>query len=206
MLKGKQRNEIRQILIGHFGLGQRVDHIHGSGIPIDLWDIAGGELAFNPVLGPSFTPKGQERIWLHTTHNPVRKNLLGSYEMVSLAADDPDAQRGWLGNLQIEPDLSYAYKDSGQFPAMSARQTSNFFYLHPAGKVEIQYATGVTAETLLEALATESVVAWLHFQSGDGRARQTFTITTKAPNRRLLFGASARISFYMDKRWESDWE
>ena len=125
MLKGKQRNEIRQILIGHFGLGQRVDHIHGSGIPIDLWDIAGGELAFNPVLGPSFTPKGQERIWLHTTHNPVRKNLLGSYEMVSLAADDPDAQRGWLGNLQIEPDLSYAYKDSGQLDRKSTRLNSS---------------------------------------------------------------------------------
>ena len=206
LLQGKPRNEIRQIMIEHFGPAQRVDYVRGTSLPIDQWDIAGGELAFNPVVGPTFTPKGQERIWLHTTHNPVRKNLLGSYEMISLAADDPDAQRCWLGNLHIEQDLSYSYKDSGQFPAKSARQTSHFFYLHPAGTVEIQYAAGVTGEALLEALPTEIVVAWLHFRSGDGRARQTFTITTKAPRRSLVVGASAPLSFDMDKRWESDWE
>lgn len=205
-LRGKPRNQIRQIMIEHFGPAQRVDYVRGTSLPIDQWDIAGGELAFNPMVGPTFTPKGQERIWLHTTHNPVRKNLLGSYEMASLAADDPDAQMCWLGNLQIEQDLSYSYKDSGQFPAKSALQTNNFFYVHPAGTVEIQYAAGVTGEALLEALPTESVVAWLHFLSGDGRARQTFTITTKAPHRSLVFGASAPLSFDMDKSWESDWE
>jgi hypothetical protein len=204
LLKGKPRNQIRQIMIEQFGPAQRVAHVRGTSVPIDQWDIAGGELAFNPVVGPTFTPKGQERIWLHTTHNPVRKNLLGSYEMVSLAAADPDAQRCWLGNLQIEPDLSYAYKDSGKFPEKSARQTNNFFYLHPAGTVEIRYAAGVTDEALLEALATESLVAWLRFRSGD--ARQTFTISTKAPDRHLVFGASPPLSFDMDKRWESDWE
>ena len=206
LLKGKPRNGMRQIMIEHFGPAQRVDYVRGTSLPIDQWDVAGGELAFNPVVGPTFTPKGQERIWLHTTHNPVRKNLLGNYEMTSLAADDPNAQRCWLGNLQIEPDLSYSYKDSGQFPEKSAHQTRNFFYLHLAGTVEIQYATGVTDEALLEALTTESMVAWLHFRSDDGRARQTFTITTKAPHRSLVFGASAPLSFDMDKSWESDWE
>ena len=203
LLRGKCRAAIRQLMIEHFGPVQRYG---GSGIRIDLWDIAGGELAFNPSVGPTFTPKGQARIWLLTTHNTVRTNLLGDYEMVSLRADASGSGRCWLGNLQIEPDLSYFYKDSGQFPEKSAQQTNNFFYLHPVGTVEIQHAAGVTDKTPLEALPTGSVVAWLHFRSGNGRARQTFTITTQEPARRLVFGASTPLSFEMDKGWESFWK
>jgi hypothetical protein len=203
LLQGKPRDAIRQVMIEHFGPVQRYG---GRGIRIDLWDIAGGELALNPAVGPTFTPKGQDRIWLLTTHNPVRTNLLGSYEMVSLPADPSGSGRCWLGNLQIEPDLSYSYKDSGQFPEKSAQQTNNFFYLHLGGAVEIQYADGVTDDTLLEALPTGSIVAWLHFRSGDGNASQTYTITTQVPARRLVFGASTPLSFEMDKWWESCWE
>lgn len=207
LLKGKPRGEIRQIMIERFGRAQRFDYIRETRIPIDQWDIAGGKLAFNPLFGPSFTPEGQERIWLCKTHNPVITNLLGSYEMDNrLATADGTERHCWLGTLEIKADLSYAYKDSGQFPEQSARQTSNFFYLHPTGKVEIKYVAGITNETLLEELASKSVVAWLHFQSGDGRARQTFTITIIAPSRQLVFGASEPLSFNMQKYWESDWE
>lgn len=203
LLRGKPRESIQQLMIERFGPVQRYG---GRGIHIDLWDIVGGELALNPAVGPSFTPKGRDRIWLLTTHNPVRTNLLGDYEMVSLPTDASGSGRYWLGNLQVEPDLSYSYKDSGQFPEKSAQQTNNFFYLHSAGRVEIQYAPGVTDETLLEALPAGSIVAWLDFRSRDGRARQTFTITTKAPARRLVFGAATPLSFEMDKWWNSCWE
>ncbi len=203
LLQGKPREAMQKLMIERIGPVQRYG---GSGIRIDLWDIAGGELAFNPTVGPSFTPKGQDRIWLLTTHNPVRTNLLGDYEMVSLPTDASGSGRCWLGNLQMEPDLSYSYKDSGQFPEKSAQQTNNFFYLHSVGKVEMQYATRVTDDTLLEALPTGSIVACLHFRSGDGRSRQTFTITTKAPARRLVFGAATPLSFEMDKWWNSCWE
>ena len=201
---GKSPDEIRQLMIEHFG---PVHRITGSGYRIEHWDIAGGDLTFHPAVGPSFTPTGQSRIHILATHNPVRKNLLGCYEMVSLAADDPNSVRCWLGNLHIQPDLSYSYKDSGQFPAKSARQaTTNFFYLYPKGTVEIQYATGVTDEALLETLPTDSVIAWLHFRAADGHARRTFTITTDEPARRLVFGASTPLLFEMDKGWESFWE
>ena len=74
------------------------------------------------------------------------------------------------------------------------------------GAVEIQYAADVAEDALLEALPTGSVVAWLHFRTGDGAARQTFTITTQEPARRLVFGASTPLSFEMDKGWDSYWE
>ncbi len=190
-------------MIEQFGPVQREE---GSGILTDLWDIAGGELAFNPLSGPTFTPKGQATIWLRTTHNPVRKNLFGNYEMVSLPDDASGSGRCWLGNLQIEQDLSYSYRDSGQFPEKSAQQRDTFFYLHPIGTFQVQYVTDVTGKTLLESLATGKVIAWLHFRASDGHARQTFTITTKEPERRLVFGASTPLSFEMDKSWESFWE
>jgi hypothetical protein len=203
LLQGKSRDEIRELLINNFGPVQRYG---GRGIRIDIWEVARGELAFNPVVGPTFTPKGKHRIWLLTTHNILRTNLLGEYEMVTLPADASGSGRCWLGNLVIEPNLSYSYKDSGQFPEKSSQQTNNFFYIHPAGTVEVQYAPGVSDKTLLEALPGESVVAWLLFHSGNGKARQSFAITSIEPSRRLVFGASAPLSFGMDKSWVNFWE
>jgi hypothetical protein len=203
LIQGKSPDEIRQIMIKHFG---PVHRIVGSGFRIEQWDVANGMLTFHPAIGPSYTPEGQTTMHLLATHNPVRKNLLGSYEMVSLAADDPNSVSYWLGNLQIEPDGSYSFKDSGQFPTKSARQSNNFFYLHPVGTVEIQYAAGVSAETLLETLPTESDVAQLHFRAADGHAKQTFSIKTQESARRLMFVGFDPLSFEMDKGWESLWK
>src|SRR2546427_13063442 len=93
LLHGKPREAIQKVMIERFGPVQRYG---GSGIRIDLWDVAGGELALNPTVGPSFTPKGQDRIWLLTTHNPVRTNPLGDCEMVSLPTDASGSGRCWL--------------------------------------------------------------------------------------------------------------
>jgi hypothetical protein len=197
------RGDIRGLLIKELGPVQRYG---GSGIQIDLWDIAGGELAFNPVVGPTFTPKGKDRVWLLTTHNGARTNLLGDYEMVTLRAEASGSGRCWLGNLMIETNLSYTFKDSGQFPEKSAQQTNNFFYLYPSGAVDVEYAAGVSDHTLLESLPSGTVVAWLHFRSEERKARQSFTIITKEPSRRLVFGASVPLLFEMDKAWENFWE
>jgi hypothetical protein len=202
LLQGKSPEDVRKTIIDHFGPAQRDV---GSGLRIEQWDVFDGVLTFNPAVGPQFTPKGQRTIHLITTHNPVRTNLLGSYEMLSLPADT-NRTRFWLGNLRIKPNLTYSYKDSRQFPEKSAQQASNFFYRHPSGTVEIKYAQGVTDETLLETLPTDSVVAWLHFRAGDGDGEQTFTITTREPTRRLVFGAPEPLSFEMDKSWEEFWK
>lgn len=204
LVQGKSGGEIRKIIVDHFGPAHRTT---GSGIISERWDIANGVLTFNPAVGPSFTPKGQSKIHLLATHNPIKTNLLGGYEMVSPASHNPNGVKCWLGNLQIQPDLSYTYKDSGQFPDKSSRQAAtNFFYLHPLGAVEIEYASGVTDEVLLETLPTNSVVASLHFRAADGRVQQTFTITSDEPGRRLTFGGPATASFEMDKGWESFWK
>jgi hypothetical protein len=203
LLQGKSPDEIRKLMIERFGSAPRDV---GSGVRIEQWDVADGVLTFHSACGPTFTPKGQSTIHLLATHNPVRKNILGSYEMVSVAADDPSSTRRWLGNLHIEPDLSYCYKDSGRFPVENAHQAANFFTLHPVGTVEIQYGRGITDETLIETLPTGSVIAWLHFRAVDGNSQQSFTITTHEPARRLVFGASTPLAFEMDKAWESSWE
>src|SRR5580658_6842222 len=158
LIQGKEREEVRKIIIQQFGPANRDV---GSGINIWEWDVAGGVLTFNQYVGPTFRAKGQSAIHLIATHNPIGKNLVGSYEMVNLAADDSNSVRCWLGNLHIETNLSYSYVDSGQFPAKSARQTNNYFYRHPVGSVEIQYSRGVTDQSLLEALPSDTVVAWL---------------------------------------------
>jgi len=203
LFPGRSPDEIRRVIVGRFGPAPRDV---GSGYQIEEWDVGDGVLTFHPAVGPSFTPKGQSSIHLLATHNPAKKNLIGTYEMYSLAADDPNSVKCWLGNLHIQPDLSYSYKDSRAFPAKSALQTNNFFYLNPAGTVEIQYAAGVSDEALLEALPSGGVVAWLHFQARDGYARQTFSIAMWEPGRRLVFGASTPLSFEMDKSWESFWK
>jgi hypothetical protein len=202
LIQGKEREEVRKIIIQQLGPANRDV---GSGIHIWQWDVAGGVLTFNQTAGPTFEAKGQSKIHLIATHNPIKENLVGSYELFTLATDDPKFTSCWLGDLEIETNLSYSYVDSRQFPAKSARQTNNFFYLHPVGSVEIQYPRGVTDQFLLEAMPTGTVVAWLHFRSGAGDAHATFSITSHEPSRRLEFGSSLPISFKMEKGWKELW-
>jgi hypothetical protein len=105
-IDGKNRGQIQGIILDKYGPSRHT----GSGVDIEVWDVAGGNLMLHPLVGPSFTPTGGKRIWLLTTTNRALPNILGSFEMSSLP--DPKGMQNWLGEVRLRSDRTYRFKDS----------------------------------------------------------------------------------------------
>jgi hypothetical protein len=128
-IQGKNPIDVRAAIIDQIGAPQRDI---GSGLIIEQWDISNGVLTFHPVTGPTFfDPKTKKSFWLLRTTNPVRVNLLQSYEM----STQPDLSNHgtcyWLGNVKVRSDMTYQFEDSGQHRDQRGAQTENFFHASP---------------------------------------------------------------------------
>jgi hypothetical protein len=202
VIQGQRPDEMRAEIIRHFGKPRVV----GSGYRIEKWDVWGGALTFHPVTGPTFfDPQTNKHFSLLRTTNPAGANLLDSYEMTTLPDPKNHGTRSWLGNLKFGADGTYQFLDSHSNPDDRVGQRDNFFMLYPAGTVKVRYVHPVTADTLLESLPEETVVAHVDFTSADQKHQATFSITSSERTRRLTFGADTPLSFFMDGSWNSFW-
>ena len=197
-IQGKQPEEIRALIIR---LGPPARNI-GSGVRTSEWDVEGGVLSFSLSAGPAFD-RGPIHIWLLRTNNPAALSLFGHYGMTT----KPEAPYGMcydLGDLSLSWDLRYRYVDSHAFLDHRKRQAGNFFMLHPSGRLQINYASGVTAATRLEDLPDGSLVARLNFLARDGRSSKEIQVLTDRTSRVLEFGG-ADLQFRMEKPWVNLW-
>jgi hypothetical protein len=202
-IQGKGPDDVRTEIIKRFGSAHRE---MGSGFRIEQWDLFGGVLTFHPASGPTFVDPGtSKRYRLLRTTNPAGANILESYEMTTLPDAKNHDMKYWLGNVKFGAGGSYRFIDSHQNLDHRAGQNDNFFMLHPTGTVAVRYVPPITADTLLESLPENTVVAHLDFKSNDHKHEATFSITSSERSRTLSFGADKPLSFLMDGWWKNLW-
>jgi hypothetical protein len=201
--EGRSSNDVRAAIIKRLGVAQR--HV-GSGYSIEEWDVAEGVITFHPAAGPTFfDPRTNTHLWLLRTTNLAASNILQSYQMLTLADPANHGSQFWLGDLEFGSNSTYRFIDSGQNLNDRAAQTQNFFLLHPAGTVEVQYVGSISPDTLLESTEEGTTVAHLVFTSADHKHAATYSITSSERDRRLVFKADKPLSFYMDTSWKNFW-
>jgi hypothetical protein len=164
-------------------------------------DLAGGEMTHpgHSKAVPTLKLKDRAPLYLIETANPVLESLIGSYEITSLP-EAPYGNRNWLGNFNIGSDLSYSYKDNGQFHKPG---DDNFLMHHLSGKVSIRYADKVSAETLLESLPEGSTVVELTFTAENTNDRLVLKIGTYA-RMFFIFNADPRLNFSGYGNWKKN--
>ena len=203
-LQGKTPDEVLAIVTKEFGPPTR---IIGSGVRVPVWDIAGGTLTVNPpifILNELF-------YWLIDTKNLAGANVVGSYEMTTVADPANYGTRFWTGNLRLNADGSYRFTPSGQNRAERAKRPSNFFFDHPGGTFAIRYPAGVTASSLLEKLSDKSLLATLDFiaDAKEGAAvKASMALRVDTQNRRIDFASTdaTPLTFQMNKEWVEFWK
>ena len=197
-IQGKSRAQIREIMADRFGPSRH----EGSGIDIEVWDVAGGRLVFHPIAGPSFE-QGRGRIWLLKTTNEALSNIFGRFEVLS--PTDRRGMRDSLGDVSLNPNHRYAFQDSGESPGKWAGQAGNFFMLHPSGGFAIEFADGCTGETLLESLRDKTILGRLIFTPGDGAQTATYSISIEMEHREIVIRAGRAPSVRIRKSWRELW-
>jgi len=204
LIQAKPPAEVRSAIVAHFGPPQRDI---GSGMRIEQWDTSDGVLTFNPAHGPTFLDRKADKLFhLLKTTNPVRTNLLQSYEMTTLPEPGSGGSMYWLGDLEFGPDMTYRFADSGQSHDHRGGQGANFFMRHPVGRVAVRYVAPISPETLLEAVPDGATIAHLTFTAGDGKNQATFSIATSERSRRLEFRGANPLTFAMSTFWNSYWK
>jgi hypothetical protein len=198
-IQGKQPEEIRALIIRRFGPPAR--NI-GSGVRTSEWDVEGGVLSFSLSAGPAFD-RGPIHIWLLRTNNPAALSLFGHYGMTT-ELDGPDGLCCDLGDLSLSWDLRYQYTESQASLDHRNSQADKFFVLHPSGRLQINYASGVTAASRLEDLPDGSLVATLRFLARDRRSSKEFQIFTDH-TWRVLESGRADQSLRLRKSWANLW-
>jgi hypothetical protein len=191
-IQGKTADQNRKIISTALGTPSRD---LGSGVHILCWDFPNGSLIGD--VAPKFVFKSGQVIWLIKTHNPLRENLLGSYEMSSTSNSN------WLGDIALRPEGKYEFTKAdvhqdGWFDG----QASNYFLRHPRGIFKIDFPSGLNSEDLLESVTDGTVVAKLSFTSEDG-ANEVFSIATDTESRLLSFSSSEPVKFRMMKPWQN---
>ncbi|MEM8671990.1 MAG: hypothetical protein AAGG48_31015 [Planctomycetota bacterium] len=199
-LQGKSPEQIRDMIEKEYG---PPDRNVGSGLVIEQWDVDGGTLTFHPLVGPSFD-NGQTVVRLMETTNLLKHCLFGSYEMHTLPDAEIHGNQFWIGNVSMTGS-KYEFSDSESNLRQRIGQESNYFIKHPVGTVKVSYAENITAETKLEELDNQHVVATLEFSSADGTSHGEFEIVADTKNMRLSFQSEA-IPFRMEKGWVSYWD
>jgi hypothetical protein len=202
-IQGKDSDTVHAEIIRRFGFA---DRDVGSGFRIEKWDLSGGVLTFHPMSGPTFVDAKTDKFFrLLRTTNLAGDNLLQRYSMMTLPDPQNNGSQYWLGSVEFGADGTYRFVDGRAFPEELAKQRDNFFVLYPAGKVVVRYAPPITAETRLETLPENSVVAHFDFTSDDGNHRATFSIKSSERFRTLAFTADQRLTFEMDTSWRNFW-
>ena len=198
-IQGKQPDEVRELIIRWLGPPRR---ILGSGFRIEAWDVDGGVLLFHPASGPSFE-KGGKRVWLMHTVNPAGLCLYGHYEMTA-KPEPPYGMQYYLGDLYLAWDSSYIFSFTPARTEGRKSQADNFFVLHPRGRVEVRYASGITVETRLEDVPDGILVATLTFVAGPSRSAKVYRILADHTGRMLRF-AGESMPFELNKGWVNYW-
>jgi hypothetical protein len=191
-IQGKTAEQIVQIMRTTLGKPSRD---LGSGRYIPCWDFANGILIEN--FAPKFVFKSGQVVWLMKTHNLLRENLLGSYEMSSTSNGH------WLGDIALRSNGEYEFTKADVHQGdWFDGQASNYFLQHPRGIFKIDFSAGLKPDDLLESVADGVMVAKLLFASKDG-AEEFFSIATDAKSRLLSFSSSAPVRFQMTKPWQN---
>jgi hypothetical protein len=129
--------------------------------------------------------------------------LYGEYELIT-KPESPDALGYPIGSLNMTWDSSYRFRVERDRPGHWKGSANDFFALHPKGRIEVKYASGVTAETRLEDLPDESLVATVTFVAGSGGSRKDYRIIANRTYRRLRFADDA-MPYTMTKGWLNYW-
>lgn len=124
-IQTKSPDEVKAAIVKQLGAPQRDI---GSGLHIEQWDLPEGVLTFHPGLGPTFIDSKTKRtVWLMRTRNHIGENLFQSYEMTTVPDPKNYGNCFWLGNLKINADMTYQFKDSGQNTNQRNGQGDNYF-------------------------------------------------------------------------------
>ena len=197
-VQGKGPEDVRALIVRRFGPPAREV---GSGVQIEQWDVDGGVLTFHPGTGPTFQKSGV-LVRLMRTTNPAALCLFGGYEM-DTGPEGRLAMFYYLGDLSLSAD-HYRFTDSGNNLDHRNKQKNNFFMLHPEGLVEVEYASGVSAETRLEDLPDGGPVAAVTFSTPDRRFSTTYRIVANRPSMSLAFQGKG-MTFQLRKGWVNYW-
>jgi hypothetical protein len=132
----------------------------GSGFSIQQWDLKEGTFTFHEIIGPSFRKSNGRKIYLLTSPHKVKMSVFSGYEMYSLPSQDPhnNGSQYWLGNIELNPNGEYTFKDSGQFSKLKVKFPKYFFQKNTTGKFKIQYHPDVKPDDLLENLTNNSQI------------------------------------------------
>ena len=204
-LQGKTPDEVLAIVTKELGPPTR---IIGSGVRAPVWDIAGGTLTVNPpifIIHELF-------YWLIDTNNLAgAANVVGSYEMTTVADPANHGTRFWTGNLRLNADGSYRFTPSGQNQAERASRPSSFFFDHPGGTYAIRYPAGVTESSLLEKLSDKSLLATLDFiadakEGAAVKASMALRVDTQVHQIDFASTDATPLTFQMGKGWVELWK
>lgn len=196
-IQGKSNRVIRWAILWRYG---RADRDIGLLYTIEEWDLPGGVLTMHSEIGPSFTETSCARCWhLLDTVNPLGRCMLKSYELRGTASGKAFA----LGELKLNPDTTYSYERRTVLPP--GEPLPHFFFMdHPVGKTEIHYEPGIGAETLLEDLSRDAVVARITFISSEGVESDGFAVGYNSKFRLLEMRSESPFAFRA-ATWVVDW-
>jgi hypothetical protein len=200
-IQGKSPDEVVAVLLARLGPPPRDIP---SGARIEKWDVEGGVLTFHSIDGVTFEKAGT-RTRLIRTNNPVETCLFGSYEMLAPRPEGPYQMSYWLGNVVLQSDSHYRYKDAGQYRDQRSSQASNFFLRHAEGFVQVEYAPGISPRTRLEDMADGALVARATFKATDGKAIKAYRIVTRNETMRLEFESDEPMTFQLWTGWANKW-
>jgi hypothetical protein len=206
-LQGKSPDQVLDIVTKELGQPTR---IIGSGVRVPQWDIAGGLLTVDRRQGPTFTLDGSN-LWLIDTLNLAAPNIVGGYEMTTVADPNNFGNRFWMGNLDLRQNGHYSFRLSNSFPKERAQNPSNFFFEHLSGTYVIEYPPGITATSALEKLTDNALLATLHFTADnakDAGDKASMSLRLDINWRLIHFGpiGDKPLTFQMDKAWERYWK
>ena len=202
-LEGKTPDDALRIAIERFGAPTRDT---GSGLQIPQWDVAGGVLTVHPLTGPTFFSESLKLVRLIRTHNPLGRNLVGSWEVTTLPDPDNHGTSNWIGVIELRADGAYSYRPADE---LMPQNRPAFFAGHPTGIYVVKLQPPLAPDSLLEELEADLVVAAVEFSAAPERgkpaAKVSVRIRARTSSRDLAFEAEQPLGYRSTKSWSEFW-
>jgi len=200
-LEGKKPQDCFKIIQNKFGApGKFFDTFSGRTGGIGTWFIEGGVLTCDNTFASVLFESKTLTIDLIRPPITVSAGIIGDFSMDS-APTPPYGNCDWMGQLRIDSEHNYIFRDVANHTPAPGEQRDNFLTVHPRGSVTISYAKGITSDTILQDLPDNTTLAELVFTAADGSKKETQSYSVVSTKRVLHFQGGDSAKFQLSMSW-----